>query len=109
MDDAREQALINRRVMRAGGDPVAGRNDEMGLSMPFKEVTLEVYRANLPVWGNEKHAKQWLVTMKNHVFPKIGAKSVESIQSTDILAVLEPIWTSKPNTAKKNAMPRHGH
>ena len=101
LDDAREQALINRRVARAGGDPVAERNHEMGLSMPFKDATIEVYKANLPVWGNEKHAKQWLATMKNHVFPKIGAKPVGSIQSTDILAVLEPIWTSKPDTAKK--------
>ena len=39
--------------------------------------------------------------MENHVFPKIGAKPVDLIQSTDILAVLEPIWTSKPDTAKK--------
>ena len=39
--------------------------------------------------------------MENHVFPKIGTKPVGSIQSTDILAVLEPIWTSKPDTAKK--------
>jgi len=101
LDDAREQALINRRVARAGGDPVAERNHEMGLSMPFKDATIEVYKANLPVWGNEKHAKQWLATMKNHVFPKIGAKPIGSIQSTDILAVLEPIWTSKPDTAKK--------
>jgi len=101
LDDAREQALINRRVARAGGDPIAERNHEMGLSMPFKDATLEVYKANLPVWSNEKHAKQWLATMENHVFPKIGAKPVGSIQSTDILAVLEPIWTSKPDTAKK--------
>ena len=32
LDDAREQALINRRVARAGGDPIAERNHEMGLS-----------------------------------------------------------------------------
>ena len=101
LDDAREQALINRRVARAGGDPIAERNHEMGLSMPFKDATLEVYKANQPLWENEKHAKQWLATMENHVFPKIGTKPVGSIQSTDILAVLEPIWTSKPDTAKK--------
>ena len=101
LDDAREQALINRRVARAGGDPIAERNHEVGLSMPFKDATLEVYKANQPLWENEKHAKQWLATMENHVFPKIGTKPVGSIQSTDILAVLEPIWTSKPDTAKK--------
>ena len=101
LDNAREQALINRRVARAGGDPVAQRKHEKGLSMPFKDATLEVYKANLPVWGNKKHATQWFATMENHVFPKIGTKPVGSIQSTDILAVLEPIWTSKPDTAKK--------
>ena len=73
----------------------------MGLNMPFKDATLEVYTANQPLQENEKYAKQWLATMENHVFPKIGAKPAGSIQSTDILAVLEPIWTSKPDTAKK--------
>ena len=73
LDDAREQALINRRVARAGGDPIAERNHEMGLSMPFEDATLEVYKTNQPLWENEKHAKQWLATMENHVFPKIGA------------------------------------
>ena len=73
LDDAREQALINRRVARTGGDPIAERNHEMGLSMPFEDATLEVYKTNQPLWENEKHAKQWLATMENHVFPKIGA------------------------------------
>ena len=80
LDNAREQALINRRVARAGGDPAAKRRHEKGLSMPFKDATLEVYKANLPVWGNKKHATQWFATMENHVFPKIGAKPVGSIQ-----------------------------
>ena len=101
LDNAREQALINRRVARAGGDPAAKRRHEKGLSMPFKDATFEVYKANLPVWGNKKHATQWFATMENHVFPKIDAKPIGSIQSTDILTVLEPIWTSKPDTAKK--------
>ena len=39
--------------------------------------------------------------MENHVFPKIGQKSVFSINSADILSVLSPIWVDKPDTAKK--------
>ena len=35
LDDAREQALINRRVARAGGDPIAERNHEMGMQFLF--------------------------------------------------------------------------
>ena len=66
LDNAREQALINRRVARAGGDPVAQRKHEKGLSMPFKDATLEVYKANLPVWGkkNTLHngLRQWKIT-----------------------------------------------
>ena len=35
LDNAREQALINHRVARAGGDPAAKRKHEKGLSTPF--------------------------------------------------------------------------
>ena len=34
-------------------------------------------------------------------FPRIGDKLVSGVTTTDVLAVLTPIWTAKPSTAKK--------
>ena len=56
---------------------------------------------NSKTYKNEKYGAQWLSSLENHVFPKIGQKSVSSINSADILSVLSPIWGDKPDTAKK--------
>jgi hypothetical protein len=37
----------------------------------------------------------------NDVFPVIGARLLDTIDSVDILNVLTPIWTVKPETARR--------
>ena len=39
--------------------------------------------------------------METYVFPKIGDKPVADVTHADILAILEPIWFEKPETAKR--------
>ena len=39
--------------------------------------------------------------MATYAFPFIGEMAVDEITSADVLAVLEPIWTAKPETASK--------
>jgi len=56
---------------------------------------------HLPTWKNPKHAQQWINTLKQYVFPRIGSKKISTISSADILTVLTPIWTSKPETASR--------
>ena len=54
-----------------------------------------------PTWTNAKHAAQWTSTLATYAYPKIGSKLVTDITSADILAVLSPIWTEKPETASR--------
>lgn len=52
-------------------------------------------------WKSEKHAAQWSSTLKTYAYPKLGRKPVDTITVEDVLAVLKPIWTSRPETASR--------
>ncbi len=95
---AREAALVNRRLARAGGDPMASRRQ----SVPtFEQAAAKVVALYRPNWKSAKHARQWMTTLRDYAYPKIGDKRVDWITSADIMAVLLPIWNTKPPTAQR--------
>ena len=95
---AREAALANRRLARAGGDPMASRRQ----SVPtFEQAAAKVVALYRPNWKSAKHARQWMTTLRHYAYPKIGHKRVDWITSADIMAVLLPIWNEKPPTAQR--------
>ena len=49
---------------------------------------------------NEKHKAQWKSTLATYAAP-LRPKPVDSIMTADVLAVLSPIWTMKPETASR--------
>jgi integrase len=52
-------------------------------------------------WSNGKHVDQWLNTLRDHAFPIVGAKPVNAIGTPEVIAVLTPIWLTKPETARR--------
>jgi integrase len=50
---------------------------------------------------NEKHKYQWAATLNAYAYPLIGALPVQAIDTALVLKVLEPIWTTKPETASR--------
>ena len=50
------------------------------------------------VWTSKHQARKWTVSLKKHAFPHIGPKPVDQITEADVMAVLEPIWTTMPTT-----------
>jgi len=52
-------------------------------------------------WKNPKHAQQWINTLRQYVFPLMGSRRVDAIDTPDILRVLSPIWLTKPETARR--------
>jgi hypothetical protein len=44
-------------------------------------------------------AGQWGATLSTYAYPHIGALPVQAIDIALVLKVLEPIWTTKPETA----------
>lgn len=98
--DARLVAFENRKLARSGGDPLAERRSSKAV-MTFEEAAREVHRINLPTWKNPKHGDQFINTLATYAFPAMGATRAPDVTSGDVLAVLQPIWLKKPETAKR--------
>ena len=45
-------------------------------------------------------AGQWRQTLRDYAHPRIGRKHVSEVATADVLAILKPIWSSKPATAR---------
>ena len=105
---ARTMAASNRTAVSEGRNPLsekqaakqATRNPAPSVPT-FAEAAIRVIEFRRPIWSNPKHATQWENTMATYAFPVIGDMAVDEITSADILAVLEPIWTAKPETASR--------
>ena len=97
---AREAALANRRAVHAGGDPLAEKRTRRGVPT-FAEAARKVFALRRGGWRNAKHAGQWITTLEQFVFPRIGARGVDEVSTEDVIAVLGPIWHDKPTTAKR--------
>ena len=99
--EARELALDNRRIARAGGDPLADRRRSKGIPT-FEEAAGKVFAIYRGAWRDgSKTAQQWAASMRDHVYPHIGDKSVDQVTTADVMTTLLPIWTSKHVTARK--------
>ncbi|MDB5318315.1 MAG: site-specific integrase [Rhodospirillales bacterium] len=103
--EAREAAGACRRLVREGMDPIEKRRtDRIGAAtaqgMTFRDVAARYLAANEGAWRNEKHRYQWRHTLEvaHAVF---GARPVAAIATGDVIAVLEPIWQVKTETAKR--------
>ena len=97
--DARQRCADNRKVIAAGLDPFVEKRKPTVAT--FREATEIVHRMNLPRWRSEKHAKSWLRVLERYAFPIIGDTPVDRVESSDVLAVLDPIWTTKSETARR--------
>ena len=49
----------------------------------------------------EKHAADWVASLKRYAYPFLADKPVSSVSPRDCLDVLEPLWTEKPRTAER--------
>lgn len=98
--EAREKALEGRKLARSGGDPMAVKRRSEGI-LTLKRASETYQELSKPNWRNKKHADQWIQTLNTYVFPKIGDRLIDTINGSDILSVLTPIWNEKPETARR--------
>ncbi|AYF02647.1 DUF4102 domain-containing protein [Paracoccus yeei] len=98
--DARAAAYENRKLARAGGDPLQDRRSEREIQT-FEEAARAIYEMLEPTWKNKKHAAQFISTLETYVFPTMGRTKVSEVTSADVLDVLKPIWVEKAETASR--------
>jgi integrase len=99
--EARDEAARLRKIARSGGDPLAERRREQQTIPTFKAAATQVHADHSKTFRNPKHRAQWLRSLENDVFPIIGDRLVDTLTSADVLKVLAPIWTTKPETARR--------
>jgi integrase len=106
--EAREKARRLRQTLLDGDDPLllkrakrAERKLEAARAVSFKDCAEKYIEAHKAGWRNEKHGSQWSSTLATFAYPVIGDLPVQAIDTGLVLRVLEPIWTSKNETASR--------
>jgi integrase len=84
-----------------GGDPREERRRQRKIVPTFRQAAKEVHAAHAATFRNEKHKAQWLSSLEADVFPVFGERTVDTVESADILRALTPIWNAKPETARR--------
>lgn len=100
--EAREAAFENRRLIHKGGDPLAEKR--RAKAPTFREAAERTFEASRPRWRSAKVEKSWMQQLRKHAFPVLGHLRVDRIERQDVLRVLVPLWTVKPETARKLRM-----
>ena len=96
---ARQRAFTNRVAIADGLDPLADKRRPR--TPTFREASKQALEANRPRWRNAKTADNWIATMDKYVHPVFGDQPVDRIGREDVLRVLTPIWTAKPEIGRK--------
>ena len=97
--DAREKAATARRKIDQGLNPIDER--KRGNSVPtFGDMADQVRETLSAGFRNEKHKAQWKSTLATYAAP-LRDKPVDTVSTDDVLAILKPIWTAKPETASR--------
>jgi integrase len=103
LSDARERATEARRILAAGRNPIDERKSAeraKAAARTFGAYADELVKELAPGFRNEKHRQQWASTLKTYC-AGIWDKPLEAIDTSDVLAVLSPIWLSKSETASR--------
>jgi integrase len=91
-----------------GIDPIAERDArkaalavERAKAMSFRQCAEDYIAAHAHGWKNAKHAAQWGSTLVQYVYPLIGALPVAAVDEAHVIKILQPIWTTKTETATR--------
>ncbi|CAJ3027091.1 putative phage integrase [Burkholderia pseudomallei] len=106
--EARALALDCRRLLLAGTDPLDARNAERAAQqlarandVSFQHCAEKYIVAHRAGWKNAKHAAQWTNTLATYAYPVFDSRPVSAIDTALVMRVLEPIWTTKTETASR--------
>jgi integrase len=107
--DAREAAQAYRKIQAGGVDPVDARRRERahqklaaarGLS--FGECAISYINSHKVGWRDGgRSERQWSASIATYIKPVFGDVPVANVDTVAVLRVIEAIWASKPETARR--------
>lgn len=98
--EARDKAYVLRKHAKEGRDPVAERDRGKFVVPTFTEAVVKAHLELSRGWS-DKTAAAFKTSLYTHAVPKIGKHRIDQVGSEQIIAALAPIWTTKPEVAKK--------
>ncbi len=105
---ARETAAGMRMQARQGTDPIAERQAvkaalmaEKAKIITFGQAARRFIKSKAREFRNAKHAAQWSSTLDTYAGPVIGHLQVDRVELAHVVQILEPIWTTKTETATR--------
>jgi integrase len=108
LKEARALAHEARRLVKSGIDPVDARKVQQrqqvvqaATTLTFAECARQLIKSHEPGWRNPKHRQQWHNTLETYAFPIFGDLPIDSIDTGLVLQAIEPIWTTKTETASR--------
>ena len=108
LKEARESAAEKRKLLRDNVDPIEQRQAAKSVMIAAREAALTFEQCAVAYigikeheWKNAKHAAQWNNTLSAHAYPIIGSVLINHVEQTHILKILEPLWTTKTETASR--------
>ena len=108
LSKAREAAAKARDAVRLGTDPIEVRKEqraaakvEASRAVTFKEYAGQFINGREAGWKNEKHRQQWRNSLATYVHPHVGDLAVADIDTAAVLKVLQPVWSTKKETARR--------
>ena len=99
LSEALDRAFEYRKIARDGGDPSSIRANPVVPTIA--EACRSVIDQRRSGWTSPRSAAQWESSLREYALPVIGDKPVNEVTSGDIRRVLEPIWHTKPETARR--------
>lgn len=110
LKEARVAAATQRGLLLQGLDPLVERETLKATAVAeqkrqtepaFEKLAGDYIDAQRTGWKSKKHAQQWENTLRQYAYPAIGQKKAGEITTEDVLAILRPIWETKPETARR--------
>ena len=96
--EARDRALGNRRAIAQGKDPRTKRR----FVPTFAEAAERTIEIQARAWKEGgKSEGQWRSSLRNYVLAALGNRPIDAIQPRDVIGVLLPIWSTKPESARR--------
>lgn len=108
--DARLQSVLKKaEILNPDKTATQPQNLQHLPDLPEPSVTSPLFRDFAKVWfdrkkeglSNGKHIDQNWSTLKNYVFPHIGRMRLDAIKQRHVIAVFDPIWRLKHETARR--------
>lgn len=105
LGEAREKAREARKLVADGVNPIEARKVQKAAEAPtsertFKAVAERFIQEREGGWKGGAAAKNWRRMLETHA-ASLGELDVAAITTDDVLAVVRPIWNTKPPTAQR--------